>query len=467
MLPEPRRIGERLWRAAPLRALPDSSFFPRSAYAAVALSSGECAFVLGGLGAKNSMNDVWELRLSVADGGTWHWTEVSPHETGQREDLGTRLVLSKWSGRSQLAAAVAAPRISSFPPPAIYVTGGVGSGSTARAPEDFWASDNGGRTWYCMCQKVPWGRRLDPSLAVVPMRYERLVLVGGAKPSPFGLQLSADVWISDDAGANWCSVQAPSWEPRGAPLLFFAPPTARQKRVLLILGGCRQLEGSSGDRAHASGSRYLDDAWEAEIDFSVREARWRELGQQSVCDDFGVRSWRNGDGACDGFDGRVAAFEPSALPHRHGTEVAALREGGEELWPRNGGLVCLRRGETFCARPAAPRSWAPCGLLDAAGSASCMCDDVEAPIEHVALAAGPKAACPRLLVFSCVGIACTGAGEVAWQRRFLHRVGQYMEAGPVGFPLVLWLARVVPSLLPQPQQAQRRQLVPPQPLRAT
>ncbi|CAK9064450.1 unnamed protein product [Durusdinium trenchii] len=207
------------------------------------------------------LNDLWSAKLlGRGAAATWHWTEVSPHLDGRRDPMDGQLLLSKWPGRSRLATAVAlAPKSSNAR--AIYVTGGQG----AYCFEDFWASEDGGQTWYCMCRKVPWGGRLDPGLCVVPTKYEQLVLLGGIVPG-IHLRVECDVWISSDAGSTWQPLRAPDWEPRCCPLLFFMPPQDGQ-RQLLVLGGARLAEASAGDRAHAIGPRCLDDAWSLQVDF--------------------------------------------------------------------------------------------------------------------------------------------------------------------------------------------------------
>jgi len=371
----------------------------------------------------------WLLRLSTAD-AMWHWTEISPHQDGRRTERGPgHVVLSKWPGRICFAAAVA----TGINPKAIYVTGGRGA---VNNPTDFWASSDRGSTWYCMCQRVPWGGRINPGLAVVPGHYERVVLVGGV--GDHGMVLADDVWISDDAGSSWHSVRVPEWEPRSTPLLYFAPPTATKQRVLLVLGGYRLLEESSGDRAHFTRSRYLDDAWEVKLDFSTHDAEWRQLGTYTDAED------EQNDAR--GFDGHIATFEPSAA-RRPG-----LSEPRSE-WTRPGGLVLLRSGETFVASPEAPHSWAMAPVLCSSETTSnaVQLQDWRTPERtlQMALAAGPRAACPRLFIFSRNGVAATGVGELAWQRHFLQRLGFALESGPVALPSTIWLWRVVPYILPQ------------------
>ncbi|CAK9057787.1 Potassium/sodium hyperpolarization-activated cyclic nucleotide-gated channel 2 [Durusdinium trenchii] len=241
--------------------LPSCDFFPRRDYAVASFSSGDGFVVLGGSAGHVQLNDLWSAKLlGRGAAATWHWTEVSPHLDGRRDPMDGQLLLSKWPGRSRLATAVAlAPKSSNAR--AIYVTGGQG----AYCFEDFWASEDGGQTWYCMCRKVPWGGRLDPGLCVVPTKYEQLVLLGGIVPG-IHLRVECDVWISSDAGSTWQPLRAPDWEPRCCPLLFFMPPQDGQ-RQLLVLGGARLAEASAGDRAHAIGPRCLDDAWSLQVDF--------------------------------------------------------------------------------------------------------------------------------------------------------------------------------------------------------
>ncbi|CAE7428648.1 HCN2 [Symbiodinium sp. CCMP2456] len=199
-LPEPRRLGQGLY-LAPLEELPGCAFFPRHHYATVALSSGDAFFLLGGSNGRIHLNDIWFARLcNIGGKPDWAWSEVSEHQDGRRDPLDGQLMLSKFPGRSRFAAAgVLNPKGGTAR--ALYVTGGQG----AFCPEDFWASEDGGRTWYCMCRRVPWGGRLEPGLCVVPTKYEQVVVLGGIVPG-VGLRVERDLWISADAGSTWNSV---------------------------------------------------------------------------------------------------------------------------------------------------------------------------------------------------------------------------------------------------------------------
>eukprot|EP00434_Breviolum_minutum_P030702 symbB.v1.2.027151.t1/scaffold2761.1/size71313/3 len=232
-----RRIGQELWKA-PLQDLPSCSFFPRQHYGVACFSSGDGLMLLGGSNGHLYFNDVWCAKLLSKQGmATWQWQEVSPQMVGRRDPMDGRFLLSKWPSRGRFAVALVTTKSgANVNARAIYVTGGQG----ANCFEDFWASEDEGCTWYCMCRSVPWGGRLDPGLCVVPTKYEQVVLVGGIVPG-IHLRVEGDVWISDDAGSTWQRLEAPDWEPRSCPLLFFMPPQHGQ-RQLLVLGGARLAE---------------------------------------------------------------------------------------------------------------------------------------------------------------------------------------------------------------------------------
>lgn len=417
-LPETRRLGQGLY-LAPLKELPGCAFFPRHHYATVALSSGDAFFLLGGSNGRIHLNDIWFARLcNIGGKPDWAWSEVSEHQDGRRDPLDGQLMLSKFPGRSRFAAA-GVLNSKGGTARALYVTGGQG----AFCPEDFWASEDGGRTWYCMCRRVPWGGRLEPGLSVVPTKYEQVVVLGGIVPG-VGLRVERDLWISADAGSTWNGVITPDWEPRSAPLLAFPPP-GRAGRSLLVLGGARLAEDAAGDRAHAGGSRFLDDAWEVRLDFIESTLQARELATAEAPEGRGSDE--------NGFDSHMAAFDASA----------SLSTAAGEVWPRPGGAVMLRCGQVYLAPLAAPHAWAPSAQLREGWS-------MKRQLQHVFVASGPRASCPRLLVFGADGVAASGAGEICAQRELLRRLGADMEAA-TGLPCPLWQSRVVPCLLPRPR----------------
>ncbi|CAJ1460512.1 unnamed protein product [Effrenium voratum] len=406
---EGRRLGQGLWQS-PLKELPGCGFFPRQHYASVALNSGDQVYVLGG-GAGDSrgryLNDVWRVRL---EGAGWQWREVSPHQEGRR-DMDGRLLLSKWSGRGRFGCCAAAKGGALK---ALYVTGGQGS----TCFEDFWASTDG-ESWYCMCQKVPWGGRLDPGLCVVPTEYQQLVLLGGIVPG-VGLRVERDLWLSEDAGATWHLLQTPDWEPRSCPVLFFCPPS-HGKRWLLVLGGARLSETSAGDRAHAIGPKFLDDAWAVHLDFFTRQGTWQDLGEVKE------------EPSDRGFDCHSAAFDPSACESSAGSA--------------RGAVVLLREGVFYSAAPSALPAWRKLTLMEGTTPAP---SGMARPL----LAAGPLAPCPRLFVFTASGGFASGAKELMTQRQVLQLLGLQLERA-WALPLPLWQSRVVPCLLPRPRAARK------------
>lgn len=101
--------------------------------------------------------------------GEWRWCELSPASAGTSAQ-GWRL-LSKWAARHRHAACCVKTPHSR----AVYVAGGQG----VVCHEDFWRPALAPRrrrpkrqgpleaslVRYCMCQRAPWGGRLDPGAA--------------------------------------------------------------------------------------------------------------------------------------------------------------------------------------------------------------------------------------------------------------------------------------------------------------
>eukprot|EP00439_Symbiodinium_sp_Y106_P070455 s31_g12.t1 len=475
-LPETRRLGQGLY-LAPLKELPGCAFFPRHHYATVALSSGDAFFLLGGSNGRIHLNDIWFARLcNIGGQPDWAWSEVSEHQDGRRDPLDGQLMLSKFPGRSRFAAA-GVLNAKGGTARALYVTGGQG----AFCPEDFWASEDAGRTWYCMCRRVPWGGRLEPGLSVVPTKYEQVVEAFQSE-SKHRLKLRTIYLLAASMGASRISTATgrrgrrlqqleleltepaadllklldqeihsevqgafrevgnfrlrqlkrvlarmplqplvklfPSQSPLGVEaqldllrleMLLAFPPPGRAGRSLLVLGGARLAEDAAGDRAHAGGSRFLDDAWEVRLDFIESTLQARELATSEAP-----------EGDENGFDSHMAAFDASA----------SLSTAAGEVWPRPGGALMLRCGQVYLAPLTAPHAWAPSAQLREGWN-------TKRQLQHVFVASGPRASCPRLLVFGADGVAASGAGEICAQRELLRRLGADMEAA-TGLPCPLW-----------------------------
>lgn len=127
----------------------------------------------------------------------------------------------------------------------------LGGRNAEKALDDAWASENGGTVWTQQSNKLPFGGREAPALAVVSGSL--LVLAGGVN----GGRLYNDVWISPDVGVTWSLLQeAAPWTPRAGHCFLAAGP----ERGALLLGG---FDGQ-GD---------LAEAWEFEYEVTAAARR--------------------------------------------------------------------------------------------------------------------------------------------------------------------------------------------------
>jgi len=212
-------------------------------------------------------NDVW---LTNDQGLTWECSSPSEVSDGPHHIEWYRLGRRKWVGRE--GHAVASGTLHNRT--SVYVACGM---SRAGPRADVWFSEDLGRSWQCVCVGGPFGCRSGSSLAACPSDPRRLVLSGGLPDGRSAL----DFWASTDGGSTWFGVVAPGTLLSSCALTLKPLPGNQSRLIVMADGGLCALTGScKGQRCRKEGKYDRNEkpfSAVATLDWNSRQAEWASL----------------------------------------------------------------------------------------------------------------------------------------------------------------------------------------------